>query len=204
MSAHATPDWLQRFSPSEWVRAGLAELEQATAASENGDVVGTIASCKRGAGMALNALLWLELAGELPARLAWGRTYVEHLRALSEDAEAPAAVRAAAGGVLAAKSGPAALVTLRLGAHSARGGFAPGHGASRRPVVLEQAHDVVAHVYALLVRCGAYVAAPYGAADAQANRMPAAVSAPAAEVALTGAVCANVEDGRRKPVGSTS
>jgi hypothetical protein len=206
VSAHANEDWLLRFSPSEWIHAALAELEQAEAAAANGDMAGAVASCKRGAGMSLNALLRLEAAGELPPRIAWGRTYVEHLRALTADAEAPDAVRAAAAGVLAAKSGPAALVTLRLGAQRASVGRADGagHPGGGRPLVVEQAHDVIAHVYALVVRRGAYVAARQVPTDARAARIQETLSSPSAEAALAGGTCTAMEGGRRNPAGSTS
>lgn len=71
-------DWLHRFTAREWLAAALNELERAERAQGQRDRAATAAGLKRAAGMALNGAL------RVAPRPSWGRTYVEHLRALAE------------------------------------------------------------------------------------------------------------------------
>lgn len=85
----AVPEWLARLAPEAWIRQGLAELGRAEARLRAHDRTAGVLGLRRAAGMALN--------GALAVRLRpWGRSYVEHLRALAEDREVPNPVRDAA------------------------------------------------------------------------------------------------------------
>jgi hypothetical protein len=122
--------WLLRHSPDEWIRAALGELARARRAWEQGNGRAGAVGVKRAAGMALNAALIVEPEPD------WGRTYVEHLTALSADAQAPAAVRAACQRVLEAQPPAGDLVSLRT---------PRGHA-----VFVEAAHDVIAHAWVVV------------------------------------------------------
>jgi hypothetical protein len=126
------PDhWLRRFSPEEWIRAGLTELRRAEAAYKANSARAGLAGCKRAAGMALNAALIVE------PNDAWGRSYVDHLLALGADDRAPSAVREACGLLL--KEPPnARLVSLRSRASDEK--------------VIESTKDLIAHAYAIVAR----------------------------------------------------
>jgi hypothetical protein len=124
--------WLYRLSPGEWISAALGELARAEKAWASGDARGGAVGLKRAAGMALNAALIVEPDD------TWGRTYVEHVEALSRDARVPEAVRAACRVVLEAKPPAGDVVVLRTPrAHS--------H-------VVEAARDIVAHAWAVAKR----------------------------------------------------
>jgi len=88
-SAGALPDWLARHSPEDWIRQGLGELGRAEQRLRAHDRAAGVLGLRRAAGMALNGALSVKLR-------PWGRTYVEHLRALADDGEVPEAVRNAA------------------------------------------------------------------------------------------------------------
>jgi HEPN domain-containing protein len=124
--------WLHRLLPHEWIRAALGELARAEKALQSGDARAGTAGVKRAAGMALNAVLIVEPARRL------GRTYVEHIEALSLDASVPEAVREACQRVLDAKPPSPDVVRLRT----------PSAQAS----VLEAARDVIAHAWAVVER----------------------------------------------------
>jgi hypothetical protein len=125
--------WLRKFSPREWIRAAMAEMKQAEAAYARRSTRAGLAGARRAAGMALNGALVVE------PNDAWGRTYVEHLTALKNDASAPAAVRGAAALLVeAAPIGGQQLVSLRTKEQDVR--------------VLDAARDVMAHAYAVVVR----------------------------------------------------
>ena len=132
MSADESEEWLRKLSPDEWIRAALGEMKRAEAAYDARNVRACVAGCKRAAGMALNAALWVE------ARDGWGRTYVEHLAGLAKDASAPEAVRAAALAVLGAPLPGGDVVALRTPSSSAK--------------ILDAARDVIAHAYAVVRR----------------------------------------------------
>lgn len=88
-SSALTPAWLARQSPEAWIRQGLGELQRAEARLGAHDRTAAVLGLRRAAGMALNGALSVRWR-------AWGRTYVEHLRALAADDEVPEAVRQAA------------------------------------------------------------------------------------------------------------
>jgi hypothetical protein len=85
----ASPSWLTRLSPEEWLRQGLTELGRAEARVVSHDRAAAVLGLRRAAGMALNGALAVRPRD-------WGRTYVEHLRAIALDSDAPEAVRQAA------------------------------------------------------------------------------------------------------------
>jgi hypothetical protein len=122
--------WLYRLSPEEWVSAALTELERAEAAFSGNNVPGAYACLKRAAGMALNGALIVRPNEE------WGRTYVQHVRALTDDASAPEAVRAAARRILEQKPSTGPIVRLRTTSHD--------------QALLEAARTVMAHAYAIM------------------------------------------------------
>lgn len=81
--------WLTRLSPEGWLRQALGELSRAEQLLAAHERAAGVLSLRRAAGMALNGALsvaWRE----------WGRTYVEHVRAVAAEADVPEAVRAAA------------------------------------------------------------------------------------------------------------
>jgi HEPN domain-containing protein len=88
-SSGLTPAWLARQSPEAWIQQGLSELGRAEARLSAHDRTAAVLGLRRAAGMALNGALSVRWR-------AWGRTYVEHLRAIAEDSEVPEAVRDAA------------------------------------------------------------------------------------------------------------
>lgn len=120
--------WLFRLSADEWIQAALAELSRAEAAYARGDGRAGLALCKRAAGMALNAALIVE------PNDAWGRSYVDHVMALSKDESAPQAVRDGCKVLLETHAPGAALLTLR------------SHRSDQR--VIDASRDVMAHAYA--------------------------------------------------------
>lgn len=126
-------DWLRKLSPDEWIRAAMTELRRAEASYASGDGRAGAAGVKRAAGMALNAALIAE-----PDE-SWGRSYVEHVKALSEDARVPQAVRDACKVVLEAK-GPTA------------GGVVSLRTPKANEAVIEAARDVIAHAWAVVKR----------------------------------------------------
>jgi hypothetical protein len=127
------PDhWLRKLTPDEWIRAALAELRRAEAAYSSGDGRGGSAGVKRAAGMALNGALIVE-----PDE-TWGRSYVEHVKALAEDGRVPQAVRDACRTVLEAKGPSGNVISLRT--------------PRANDAVVDAAKDVIAHAYAVVKR----------------------------------------------------
>jgi HEPN domain-containing protein len=84
-----SPSWLRTKAPEAWIVQGLAELGRAEKLLKAHDRSAGVVGLRRAAGMALNGALSV-------AWRPWGRTYVEHLRAIAEDAAVPGAVRDAA------------------------------------------------------------------------------------------------------------
>jgi len=84
-----TPAWLRRQSPQAWIQQGLGELQRAEARLRAHDRTAGVLGLRRAAGMALNGALSVRWR-------AWGRTYIDHLRAIAEDGDVPSAVRDAA------------------------------------------------------------------------------------------------------------
>jgi hypothetical protein len=124
--------WLHRLSPDEWIRAALAEVKRAETAYARGDTRGGAASVKRAAGMGLNGALIVE------PEERWGRSFVDHVQALSTDATVPEAVRAACRVVLGAGGPGGEVVVLRT----------PRTGEAQ----LEAARDVIAHAWTVVRR----------------------------------------------------
>jgi hypothetical protein len=84
------PAWLTRLSAEEWIRQGLGELQRAEARISAHDRSAAVLGLRRAAGMALNGALSVRWR-------AWGRTYIDHLRAIADDdADVPVSVRDAA------------------------------------------------------------------------------------------------------------
>ncbi len=82
------PDhWLYRLSPEEWLSAAEGELVRARQALANKQHRQGVAGARRAAGMAWNAVLYLSVDD------AYGRSYMDHLKALGEDATIPDTVR---------------------------------------------------------------------------------------------------------------
>ena len=98
--------WLHRLAPDEWLAAAENELAAARQALERRSVRAGVTHARRAAGMALNGRLCLE------ERPSWGRSYMEHIVALSTDEAAPAAIRQAALHLKATPAQPPPLVTL--------------------------------------------------------------------------------------------
>ena len=125
--------WLFKLAPDEWVRAGLSDLQRAADAYRANNPRGGLAGAKRAAGMALNGALIVE------PDPSWGRTYVEHITAVSGDPRVPERVSSACHELLdTTMSGQAKLVALRTSSSEQR--------------VLEAARDVIAHAYAVVKR----------------------------------------------------
>jgi HEPN domain-containing protein len=122
--------WLRRLLPDEWIRLALTELARAQAAFSAHNFSAALASVKRAAGMALNGALIV------CPRESWGRTYAEHLSALSEDTQAPPEVREAARCLDAARPPSTPLVVLRT--------------KSDEHKLLNAAQTVMAHAYAIV------------------------------------------------------
>ena len=125
--------WLFKLSPDEWIRAGQSDLRHAEEAYAANNPRAGLTGAKRAAGMALNGALIVE-----PDAM-WGRSYVDHLMALSRDAKVPERVREASRELIeTALPGAQKLVTLRTSTHEHR--------------ILEAARDVIAHAYAVVKR----------------------------------------------------
>ena len=129
-SGGAGPAWLTRLAPEDWIRQGLTELSRAEARIATHDRTAGVLGLRRAAGMALN--------GALAVRWRpWGRTYIDHLRAIVDDTEVPDAVRAAAK-LLNDVSLEKQPNVVRLTPPSESGGW------------LEAAKTVMAHAYAVV------------------------------------------------------
>jgi HEPN domain-containing protein len=122
--------WLFRLSPDEWISAALGELDRAERAYAANDARAGLAGAKRAAGMALNGALIVA------PNEAYGRSYVDHVRALAADAGAPSAVRAACALLMEAHAPSHTLLSLRSRAADTK--------------ITEAARDVVAHAWAVV------------------------------------------------------
>jgi HEPN domain-containing protein len=98
--------WLYRLDPTEWLAAAATDLAQGRSALQRRAIRPAVTHARRAAGMAANAVLWLE---EHPS---WGRSYMEHVAALADDTGVPAAVREAARVLRETPPQPPALVKL--------------------------------------------------------------------------------------------
>jgi hypothetical protein len=136
--------WLHRLSAEEWLRAAMKELGTARDSFSRHAIRPGLASARRAAGMGWNAVLALE---EEPDA-AFGRSYVDHLRALASGvtlsnddvAPIPVEVRAAAKRLLddPAAGPPQAVVLIQT----------PKRDAS----LYDAAETIVAEAYARVVR----------------------------------------------------
>ncbi len=110
--------WLHRLTAEEWLAAAATEVSHAEAALARRAFRPGVTHARRAAGMAWNAVLVVH-----PDERA-GRSYMEHVVALTSDATVPEQVRAAAQRLRDTPAGPPELVTLGkpdLGpAHDAR------------------------------------------------------------------------------------
>jgi HEPN domain-containing protein len=89
------PDhWLHRFTAQEWLRAAEGELARAVVAFRRKQQRAGVATARRAAGMACNAVLAIAVDEN------YGRSYMDHLRALAADAAVPEVVRVAAQALL--------------------------------------------------------------------------------------------------------
>ena len=134
MHPHDPDHWLYRFTPREWVRASLGELEQARSAYTRRNARAGLAGCRRAAGVALNGLL--AIADTPDAR--YGRSYMDHLQGLANDADAPEAAREAAKLLLQTPLPGGEIVALRTSSGDAR--------------LLDAAETVMAHAYAMVLK----------------------------------------------------
>jgi hypothetical protein len=122
--------WLSQYSAQGWIERSLQELAVAQQAFAERQPPAAAAALKRAAGMALNGALCV-----VP-RDDWGRSYVDHLRALVADGSLPRAVSEAAEAILEFAPKPGTLVFLR----------SPGHEQR----LLEATRTIMAHAYAIV------------------------------------------------------
>jgi hypothetical protein len=147
MAGRDPTHWLHRLSADEWLRAGIHELGQAKAAFSRHAARSGLASARRAAGMGWNAVLALEPQPDE----RYGRSYVDHLRALAEGAPLatedpspiPEAVRLAARRLLddPAAGPPGEVVQI----------LTPKRDAG----LFDAAETILAEAYARVVRRGA-------------------------------------------------
>jgi HEPN domain-containing protein len=124
--------WLRKLSPDEWIQAALAELRRAEERVKANDLTAGLAGCKRAAGMALNGALIVA------PNESWGRSFVDHVAALSRDESVPEKVREACVVLVSSKPPGADILRLRSPRSDER--------------LLEAARDVMAHAYAVVKR----------------------------------------------------
>ena len=98
--------WLHRLTAAEWLAAADNELVHAEEALRRRAPRPGITHARRAAGMAWNAVL----VGAPDER--FGRSYMDHVNALADDAAAPDPVRAAARTLRETSAAPPALVKL--------------------------------------------------------------------------------------------
>ena len=97
MSERDPDHWLYRLTADEWLRAARAELEAARRALEGRQHKAGVTQARRAAGMAWNAVLVVTRD-----ETGYGRSYMDHVAALTTDAGAPEPVQRAAQALLAA------------------------------------------------------------------------------------------------------
>jgi hypothetical protein len=98
--------WLHRLTPDEWLAAATTELDHCAETLARRAVRPAVTHARRAAGMAWNAVLVL---AEEPR---FGRSYMEHVIALTGDAGLPDEVRAAAQALRDTPAAPPELITL--------------------------------------------------------------------------------------------
>jgi hypothetical protein len=100
--------WLYRLTAAEWLAAADHELGQAEAAFARRAWRPGITHARRAAGMAWNAVLVVAPSGDD----RYGRSYMDHVHALADDASAPDEVLAAARLLRDTPAAPPELITL--------------------------------------------------------------------------------------------
>jgi hypothetical protein len=106
------PDhWLHRLSADEWLHAADNELTRARAALRMKQQRMGVAGARRAAGMAWNAVLVVAEDEH------YGRSYMDHLKALADDATVPEPIRLAARSLVDA---PLEVKLVQLGAGDTR------------------------------------------------------------------------------------
>ncbi len=126
--------WLYSKPPRAWLNAAMEELSRVHGALSTRDHKGALATCRRAAGLALNAML--SSADTLDVR--YGRSYMDHILALSEDIDAPEAVRNAAKILINTPLPSAQFTVLRT--------------VRKDNELVEATKDIMAHSLALLLR----------------------------------------------------
>jgi hypothetical protein len=105
------PQWLVRLTAAQWLAAARAELVQGRARLD--ERRSAVTHARRAAGMALNAVL----AGTPGDASRWGRSYVDHLRAVASATDGPSPLPATTPALAAALlSIPLAPALVGLGA----------------------------------------------------------------------------------------
>jgi HEPN domain-containing protein len=95
------PDhWLHRLTSEEWLKAAEHELERAREALRSKQHRPGLTGARRAAGVAWNAVLALALDEQ------YGRSYMDHLKALAADPAVPQQVQLAAAQLLSAPLQP--------------------------------------------------------------------------------------------------
>jgi hypothetical protein len=107
--------WLTRLSADEWITVARSELLRAERALSGKQQRAGVAQARRAAGMAWNAALLQIVDGAERAR--YGRSYMEHLKALAGDVAVATAVRDAASALVSA---PLEQTLVQLGAGDTR------------------------------------------------------------------------------------
>lgn len=115
MSDAQESTWLTRLSAEEWLRAAEGELTRAEQALRLKQQRAGVTQARRAAGMAWNAVLHGIVDGDERAR--YGRSYMDHLRALADDVGVSAHVREAASALVSA---PLEQVLVQLGSGDVR------------------------------------------------------------------------------------
>jgi hypothetical protein len=126
--------WLFRFTAREWIKIALQEIDRAEAAYASRDRKGGMATCRRAAGMGVNAAM---VAGALTEE-RYGRSYMDHFVALAHDESAPQAVRDAAKLLADTPLPGTELILLRT--------------SNTDQKFVEATKDIVAHSYALVLK----------------------------------------------------
>lgn len=111
----APESWLTRLSAEEWIAAARGELLRATQALQLKQQRAGVAQARRAAGMAWNAVL-LQIV-DVAERARYGRSYMEHLKALAGDVAVATTVRDAASALVTA---PLEQTLVQLGAGDTR------------------------------------------------------------------------------------
>jgi hypothetical protein len=107
--------WLYRLTAEEWLAAARGELSRATQALLHKQQRSGVAQARRAAGMAWNAAL--QQIVDATERGRYGRSYMDHLKVIAEDAAVAPTVRDAARALVAA---PLEQTLVQLGAGDTR------------------------------------------------------------------------------------